>query len=325
MKTIQTESIHGCRSRLTDEIALFIAVMNEQALSYPSSKSFSYAQSRFNAEKIRQPFIVGGPTMSSTKEFTLSSVEGEPVLRIYKPNNKPKLPVLFYLHGGGWVLFSINTHDRLMREYAETSEICVIGIDYSLAPENKFPFQIHQICDVIQWCVNNSEELDIDPKKVFLGGDSAGANLTISCASQFELNNKVDLLNGLILNYGAYDASSMVEPLVKSETPDLLLTKDEMRWFWQQYLPNDESAKNPQANSLLNELRRIPPVYMVIADNDILYEENIKMLDKLLNSGVDVNHQVYEGTIHGFLESIRFGGIARTAINDTAKWLLNYL
>jgi acetyl esterase len=89
---------------------------------------------------------------------------GEVRLRIHRPE-RGELPGLVYLHGGGWTLFSIDTHDRVMREYAARAGCCVIGVDYALSPEHRFPVALEQVVDVVHWLVEQGHELGIDARR----------------------------------------------------------------------------------------------------------------------------------------------------------------
>src|SRR3546814_6777355 len=91
---------------------------------------------------------------------------------------------MLYIHGGGWTLFSIDTHDRLMREYAARAGIAVLGIDYSLSPESKFPFALKECAAALDWIAAQADALNLDANRVLIGGDSAGANLSVATCLQ---------------------------------------------------------------------------------------------------------------------------------------------
>ena len=133
------------------------------------------------------------------------------------------------------------------------------------------------------------------------------------------------MLKALILNYGAFDAACTTTASSQYGNGDFLLSNDEMEWFWGSYLEDKSLFSSPLVTPLKANLSGQPPTYMVIADHDVLYDENILMKERLLDSGVNVEARVYEGTIHAFLESVSYGGIGEKALQDTAIWLKKIL
>lgn len=310
---------------LRPEIRKFLNMMEERSKQYPTLKDIPLPEARQIAEKIRKPFSTGGPVMHHVEEKHIPLSDGNIRIRLYYPTEERNLPGLFYLHGGGWVLFTLDTHNRLMREYASRANVCVIGIDYSHAPEKKYPTQINEITDVILWCMEHGVELGLDVSQLSIGGDSAGGNLSIASSLKLKSLGHGEILKALILNYGAFDAACTTTASSQYGNGDFLLSNDEMEWFWGSYLEDKSLFSSPLVTPLKANLSGQPPTYMVIADHDVLYDENILMKERLLDSGVNVEARVYEGTIHAFLESVSYGGIGEKALQDTAIWLKKIL
>lgn len=307
--------------QLQPEIQRFLDTLSEQAKAFPPAQTITPVQARLNAELVRSHFTSEGPDMVRIEEIVIPYTQVGVKIRLYYPSDAPASPAFFYLHGGGWVLFSLDTHDRVMREYAKRANVCVIGIDYSLAPEHRYPSQIDEIVHSILWCMEHAKKLNIDPQKFAIGGDSAGANLsTASCLKLRSLGHPA-LIKALILNYGAFDARMVKRKLVPPNADEILLTSEEMIWFWESYLGDNNLVCNPLVSPVLAELTGLPPTFMAIAEYDILYQENMAMLSRFKASGISVDACVYQGTIHGFLESICYGGVAEQAFQDTALWL----
>lgn len=311
--------------KLRPEIKKFLKMMAKRNMEFPAPENTPLPEARQIAEKVREPFSNGGPEMHHIEEINIPLAEGDIRIRLYYPTQERPLPGLFYLHGGGWVMFSLNTHDRLMREYAARANVCVIGIDYSLAPEKKYPTQIEEITRTILWCKGQGEQLGIDTSRLAIGGDSAGANLSITTALTFKNAGQNDILKAIILNYGAFDAACQLPSFEQYGNGDFLLSNDEMKVFWGSYLEDKSLFSSPFVSPLKASLSQLPAAYMAIADHDVLYDENMLMKEQLENSGVDVEAKVYEGTVHGFLESVCYGGVADQAFQDTAQWLKNTL
>jgi acetyl esterase len=122
------------------------------------------------AERVRQPWREGGPIMAESVDLDMAGIR----LRLHRPVADEKLPVMLYIHGGGWVLFSIDTHDRMMREYAARAGIAVIGIDYSRAPESKLSVALEECSAAIDWIAAHTEAPDLDAGHILIGGDLGG-------------------------------------------------------------------------------------------------------------------------------------------------------
>ncbi|HEX5945052.1 MAG TPA: alpha/beta hydrolase, partial [Acidimicrobiales bacterium] len=127
--------------------------------------------------------IESRPEMASVTDHVVTGPGGDVPVRVYVPTDEPgPRPVLVYFHGGGWVIGSVETHDGTVRAVAEASGATVVSVDYRLAPENPFPAAIDDALAAIRWVVANAAELDVDPSRLAVGGDSAGGNLAAVAA-----------------------------------------------------------------------------------------------------------------------------------------------
>jgi len=268
------------------------------------------------AELVRAPWTKGGPKMAATIERTVG--DRRVPIRIHRPTADPDLPVLIYIHGGGWMIFSLDTHDRIMREYAARAGVTVVGVDYSLAPEFTFPVPVQEIVDVVHWLRAEGAAEGLNTSRIAIGGDSAGANLSI--ATNLALISAGEpVLDAQLFNYGAFDP----EPRASYEAfdgPDYNLTIDEMADFWMNYLPPSQ-VDNPLARPLLADLKGLPPTFLCIAECDILSDENWEMARALEAAGVDVTAKSYAGATHSFLEAISISPLADRALADASNWL----
>lgn len=268
------------------------------------------------AELVRAPWAEGGPTMAETIEKRVGD-RGVPI-RIHRPSADPALPVLIYIHGGGWMIFSLDTHDRLMREYAERARVTVVGVDYSLAPEFTFPVPVEEIVGVVHWLRRDGAAEGLNTSRIAIGGDSAGANLSIATnLSLLAAGEKP--LDAQLLNYGAFDPQPR-RSYAQFDGPDYNLTVDEMADFWANYLPASE-AGNPLARPLLGDLRDLPSTYLCIAECDILSDENWEMAKALEEAGVAVTARGYAGATHSFLEAVSISPLADRALAEASEWL----
>ncbi|MDB5819065.1 MAG: hypothetical protein JWQ11_2705, partial [Rhizobacter sp.] len=168
----------------------FVTRMAADASKYPRRDTVSIAEGREIAEKVRAPWVVGGPVMASTVEHEVPTRHGSVKIRVYAPKQRRLPGAFFYIHGGGFVLFSMNTHDRVMREYAERAGMLVIGIDYTRAPEARFPQPLEECVDTVQWLHAHADTIGFDASALVIGGDSAGGNLSLgTCVSLRDLGN----------------------------------------------------------------------------------------------------------------------------------------
>jgi len=170
----------GQPAPLDPQIAEFLRRVAADAAQYPRRDTVSLTETRAIAEKVRAPWARGGPAMAHTTERTIPTRHGDVAIRVHYPPHRRLPGALVYIHGGGFVIFSLDTHDRLMREYADRAGIAVIGIDYTRAPEGAFPRPLEESVDLMCWLAEGgAAELDVDASQLFIGGDSAGANLSV--------------------------------------------------------------------------------------------------------------------------------------------------
>ncbi len=312
---------------LDPQIMLFQKRLNAGYAAHPALDSVPLAEARRIAEVVREPFARGGPVMMHTLERQLV-IDGRALrLRIYRPTAAAALPALIYLHGGGWRLFSIDTHDRVMREYAARAGIVVVGVDYALAPEAPYPAALQQVVAVLDWLQLQAESLGLDPSRLAMGGDSAGANLALSAAMRWRDSVHAASLSALVLNYGAFGCATDTDSHRRYTGPDYLLTSAEMRGFWHDYLAGAD-ALDPFAQPLVAErqhLQGLPPTWLAVAECDVLRDDSIAMADRLRAASVDTRITIYPGTTHSFLEAMDFAAVSQRALDETAAWLRQQL
>lgn len=276
------------------------------------------AHRRAVAEDVRRPWVEGGPAMASIEELRVGQRNVR--IRIQRSDSDGKQPALIYLHGGGWVVFSLDTHDRLMREYAARSGCAVIGIDYSLAPEHPYPAALEDIVSVIDWLVEEGDAHGIDPTRLAIGGDSAGANLSICTALILRDRGSPRILSGMLLNYGVYDWESYAS-YDRYGGPSYMLTADEMADFWRAYTTGANREAACYLRPMTSELSGLPDAFLCIAQCDILADENHAMATRLRDAGVQVAVQEYQGATHSFLEAVNISPLAARALEDASRWL----
>jgi acetyl esterase len=307
---------------LAPEMRRFRQALADGYAAHPSLDSVDLAQARRICEQVRAPLARGGPAMAQTRDL-VAQTSPPARLRLHRPvDTRAALPALLYLHGGGWTYFSIDTHDRLMRELAARSGRVVIGVDYALAPEARFPVAVEQVAAAWRWVHAQAAELGLDPRRIALGGDSAGANLSLGAALRLrDAGDAGDMPDALLLNYGAYSDDDSGESCTRYDGPQYTLGRDEVRYFWGQYLGGDQHRDDPRAMPLKGRLHGLPRTCLVVADCDVLRDSSLALAVRLREAGVPVALQRHAGAPHSFLEAMSFSELANRALDQCGAWL----
>jgi acetyl esterase len=220
-------------------------------------------------------------------------------VRIYTPAGATPLPILVYLHGGGWVIGDIETYDIACRRLANGAACIVVSVDYRLAPEHKFPTAPEDCYRAVKWVAANAATLGGDPARIAVGGDSAGGNLSAVVAQMVRDRGGPKLVFQLLI-YPVADYT-LDTASYRANADGYLLTKAAMEWFWNHYLTDPADGGNPYASPLrAKSFADLPPALVITAEYDPLRDEGIAYADKLRDAGVPVVHTYYQGMIHGF-------------------------
>jgi acetyl esterase len=319
MSLTHSDALEARRTTDVDpDIRRFHQIVSDDYASHGDFDTLSLPEARRAAERVRARWSQGGPPMAETLDRVVP-VTGTPI-RVHVPGKSVgPAPALIYVHGGGWTLFSIDTHDRLMREYAARSGVTVVGIEYSLAPEAKFPRQIDEIVELVAMLRQDGEALGIDPDRIAIGGDSAGANLSV--AANLALRDAGSRpLAAMLLNYGAFGPKH-TPSYDRFSGPDYMLTGDEMDLFWQNYVRDERDFGNPLAAPLIADLRDMPPSFFTIAECDILVDGNYEMAERLKRAGSKAIVASFPGATHSFLEAVSIAEISDRALDAGSQWL----
>lgn len=297
------------------DIRRFVDAINASYADHAERATAGMTARREVAELVRKNWRSGGPEMAESRDLEMNGLR----LRLHRPSVTGDLPVMLYIHGGGWTLFSVDTHDRLMREYAARAGIAVIGIDYSLSPEHKFPTALDEIAAALNWIEERAAEFGVDPGNMLVGGDSAGANLAVAaCLLRRERGQA--RLAGMVLNYGAF-AAEPTESYRRFDGALFSLEAAEMDQFWENYVRRPEDLTDPLVAPLHADLRDLPPAFLAIAECDILADCNRAMAEKLTAAGVPAEAVTYAGATHSFLEAMSIAPLASKALDDQAAWI----
>lgn len=307
---------------LAEGIGWFVEQLTQDYATRPVSNPDDTGERRRIASIVRARWAAGGPAMRRTVNTRVTVGQRNVPIRVHIPQTLHNNGTLIYAHGGGWVLFDLDTHDRLMREYAARAGVVVVGVDYARAPEHPFPAAIEDIAGIVRALPQlTSMMLPQAPGKLVLGGDSAGANLSVAAALRLRDDGLISLVDGLLLNYGAFDSACRSASYDYYGDGRYLLSADEMHGFWRSYVPNPANDTHPLVNPLRADLAHLPPSWLCVAEHDVLQDDSHRMHAALQGAGCSSSLRVYPGTVHSFLEAMSVAPVAAEALDDAAQWL----
>ncbi|MEQ9693067.1 alpha/beta hydrolase [Shimia sp. SDUM112013] len=289
----------------------------------PPSIDESRAQLAVMARKFERPC----PDAIDKTDITLPGAEGPRAARIYGGQGQDpfsQTPTLLYLHGGGWVQGSIETHDGLCGWLAHLAGIRVISYEYRLAPEHPFPAAANDILACYRALVAGDTKVAVDPATLVVGGDSAGGNLTACLMHDLVLEGRA-LPAGQLLIYPGMDAALSSQSMTDLRDQPLLPAA-RIKWYLGMYIPDGYDWLDPRISPLYSEtLAYQPEAFIVAGGHDPLWDDAQSYADKLRSAGVAVTQLDYPGQIHAFMSLTRVLPQGNDAIGKTAAWLRRIL
>ena len=223
-------------------------------------------------------------------------------IRIVRPTATAEiLPVVIYFHGGGWILGDRDTHDRLVREVAVGAQAAAVFVDYSRAPEARYPVAVEQAYAATRYVADNEASLRVDPLRLAVAGDSVGGNMA-AAVTLMAKQRRGPSIAFQVLFYPVTD-STFDSPSYNQFADGPWLTKRAMKWFWDAYLPDPTARKQPTAtplNTSLDQLAGLPEALVIVDENEALRDEGETYARRLSDAGVRVTSVRYNGTIHDF-------------------------
>ena len=258
------------------------------------------------------------PSLARVENLNIQQTDGTLLpIRIYVPEGTGPFGSCLYFHGGGWVLNNIDTHDDLVRRLAAASGCVFVNVDYRLAPEHPFPAAIEDAYTALNWVHDHADEINCDPNRIAVSGDSAGGNLAavVCLLARDRLGPPIAFQ---VLIYPITDCN-FERSSYHTNGEGYFLTRREMLWFWNHYVTSPEQMRSPYASPLLaDSLHNLPPALILTAEYDPLRDEGEAYAEALRAAGVEVSLQQYDGMIHAFMKRIQQFDTATTAIQDVA-------
>lgn len=287
---------------------------------YPPLHTLSPQAARQAYEKSAGVLEVPKPTLARVQELAIPARDGTALrARLLAPSTAPGLPVLLYLHGGGFTIGSIDTHDTLCRVLAAQSGAAVLALDYRLAPEHRFPIAVHDAWDALQWLAGEgARSLGLDAARIAVGGDSAGG--TLAAVSSIQAR---DAGLPLALQLLVYPGTTAYQdtPSHAAHADDPMIDRLQIDWFFAQYIDPAQRADWRFAPLLADDVDGVAPAWLGLAECDPLVDEGVMYADRLRAAGVPVGLEIYRGVVHGFVQMGRALPEARRFHHDAAQAL----
>ncbi len=255
--------------------------------------------------------------VASIEDRVIPGPDGDVPVRIYRPASDEPRPAVAFFHGGGWVIGNLETHDGIARKLCNASGSVLVSVDYRLAPESRFPAAAEDCLAATSWTAANAAELGARPGPIAVAGDSAGGNLA-AVVSLMARDRRGPEIGFQLLVYPVVDCD-FERPSYRENAEGYMLTRDVMRWFWDQYVPEPGERRHPYVNPLAAEnLADLPPALVLTAEFDPLRDEGEAYAAALAAAGVPVTCTRYDGMIHGFFSFADFVDAAKRAVAESA-------
>ncbi|TCZ65925.1 alpha/beta hydrolase [Roseicella aquatilis] len=304
-----------------------VAVLNLiKELGRPPLHTLTPEEAREATAKSRTVLMPEPEEVAEVEDLTCPGPRGPIRLRRYRgagTGTEEALPCLLYLHGGGWVIGDLDSHDQPCRLLANAARCCVIAVDYRMAPEHVYPAAVEDCVAALRFVAGQAGRLRIDPGRIAVGGDSAGGNLAAVLAIMAR-DGDVPKIGFQMLLYPATDMAGE-RPAYQRFTEGLILTDKTMRWFINHYTPDPARRVEWQASPLrVPSLQGVATAYVMTAGYDPLVDEGIEYARRLEADGVRVTHVHMADQLHAFLTMGQFIPASDLALRQAALSLAHH-
>ncbi|HEX8047705.1 alpha/beta hydrolase [Rhizobium sp.] len=259
-------------------------------------------------------------TVASVRDRQIDGSNGPITLRIYRGIGAPSKdgPGLLYLHGGGWVIGNLDSHNEICRWFANLAQCTVVCPDYRLAPEHKFPAGLMDCAATLAFTVEFAADLGIDPERIAVAGDSAGGNLAAVLALMSR-SGDAPKLAGQLLIYPNTDAAQTADSY-RRYGEGYGLTASAMKWFRDHYIRTEADIADWRVSPLrADSVAGVAPAFVTTAGHDILVDEGLAYVERLKQEGVRVVLRHWPGQIHGFVSMGQYISVARQAVEEAVE------
>jgi len=242
-------------------------------------------------------------------------------IRIYSNHSDDNLPMLLFFHGGGWVVGNMDTHDGICRQIAKVAKVVIVSVDYRLAPEHPYPTPLMDCYTALEWVHENAAKIGGNPKKIAVGGDSAGGNLAAAVCLKAKAENGPKISYQALI-YPVTDLSKLTTISYQNFATKFFLTKNMMAQYINYYIADSSTRLEAYASPLLApDVSDLPPALVITAGFDPLRDEGEAYGERLKAAGVPTTITRYKGTIHGFFGLGALGNAGVVAVKEVGDKL----
>jgi acetyl esterase/lipase len=261
---------------------------------------------RVKMKKLVTEMLAAMPAVEGVtgQDQSVPGPQGGPAVRVrvYRPDDQPsKLPALYWIHGGGYVMGDIEQDDRLMKQMVKRIGCVAVSVDYRLAPEHPFPAPVEDCYAGLKWLFTHADELGVEPSRIAIGGPSGGGGLTAGLALLVRDRKEVPVAFQLLI-YPMIDDRN-VTPASHAITDPRVWNRESNRLGWKAYLGRDGGGVDVSpyaAATRATDLTNLPPTYISVGTLDLFVDENVEYAQRLIQAGVPTELHVYPGAFHGF-------------------------
>ena len=294
-------------------------LLQSRGLVAPDRTQASLSEVRAAVDRIGAFLGEGSVPLRRERDLTLPGPHGQVPCRLYLPDDAEKPPLIVYAHGGGFMQGSLPSWDAMLRELVRQSGVGALSVDYKLSPEHRFPVAFEEMLAMLRLAAREGSEFGIDPTRLAVGGDSAGANLALAAALAARDAGERALRFQLLI-YGCFSTDTESASWQRFGQ-GAGLSQTQMRWIWETYLERPEQQKDWRAAPMLADLAGLPPAHLIVGNLDPLLDDSHQLAARLQEAGVTFELKVYEGLNHGFIRYGRLIAAARRAVGDCAAAL----
>jgi acetyl esterase len=298
-------------------------LLQSRGLVAPDRTQAPLSEVRAAVDRIGAFLGKGSVPLRREQDLMLPGPHGQVPCRLYLPDNADKPPLIIYAHGGGFMQGSLPSWDAMLRELVRQSGAAALSVDYRLSPEYRFPVAFEEMVAIVRLAAREGGGFGIDPARLAIGGDSAGANLALAAA--LALRDAGDrALSLMLLIYGCFSTDTE-SPSWQRFGRGAGLSQTQMRWIWETYLERPEQQNDWRAAPLLANLAGLPAAHLMVGSLDPLLDDSHRLAARLKEAGVPCELKIYEGINHGFIHYGRLIATSRRALGECAAALSDAL
>ena len=291
-------------------------LLQSRGLVAPDRTQASLSEVRAATDRIGAFLGEGSIPLERERDLSLPGPHGQVPCRLYLPDGAEKPPLIIYTHGGGFMQGSLPSWDAMLRELVRQSGVAALSVDYRLSPEHRFPVAFEEMVAMVRLAAHEGAEFGIDPTRLAVGGDSAGANLALAAALAVRDAGQREL-GFMLLIYGCFSTDTE-SPSWQRFGQGAGLSQTQMRWIWETYLERPEQRDDWRASPIVANLAGLPPAHLIVGSLDPLLDDSHRLAARLKEAGVPHELTVYEGINHGFIRYGRLIATGRRATSDCA-------